>query len=219
MNKEKFEEGGSFFNPAGFQPVSVGKRLREIRLEKGWTIRKLAKESGLAVNTLSLIENQKSSPSVSTLEQIAMALQIPVSSFFDTQIELQPVVHIKADSRRKMFVNNIRVEDLGLCCRNAFLQPFLVSLPPGEGSGQPSIVHTGVEFVYCLSGIVEYQIKEENYSLHPGDSLVFEASLEHRWLNDQDVDAVYLLLIVPQDQWGAVGIKHFDAADDFSESR
>ena len=54
--------------------VDVGARLRELRAEHGFSIRALAEHSQLNVNTLSLIEHNKTSPSVSTLQQVAAAL-------------------------------------------------------------------------------------------------------------------------------------------------
>ena len=60
--------------------VDVGQRLRVLRTEHGHSLRRLADLSGLNVNTLSLIENGRTSPSVSTLQQLARALQVPISS-------------------------------------------------------------------------------------------------------------------------------------------
>ncbi len=46
--------------------VLVGRKLRELRNRNGLSLRALADRSGLNINTLSLVENGKSSPSVST---------------------------------------------------------------------------------------------------------------------------------------------------------
>ena len=62
--------------------VNVGRHLRELRLERGLSIRTLAAQSGLNVNTLSSIENNKISPSVSTLQQVATALKLPLMLYF-----------------------------------------------------------------------------------------------------------------------------------------
>ena len=42
---------------------SLGNRLRELRRQQGLSLRALAEKSGLSANTLSLIENGKTSPS------------------------------------------------------------------------------------------------------------------------------------------------------------
>ncbi|MFO7583430.1 MAG: helix-turn-helix transcriptional regulator [Anaerolineales bacterium] len=61
------------------QDIDVGSRLRVIRTNQGLSIRALAERSGLNVNTLSLIENGKTSPSVSTLQALAQSLAVPIS--------------------------------------------------------------------------------------------------------------------------------------------
>ena len=76
--------------------VSVGHGLRKLRSEHNLSIRALAEKSGLAVNTLSLIENGKTSPSCSTLQQIATALGVPITAFFETELPQNPVVHVRA---------------------------------------------------------------------------------------------------------------------------
>ena len=54
--------------------INLGQRLQDLRQERGLSQRALAELSGLNFNTLSLIENDKSSPNVSTLQQLADAL-------------------------------------------------------------------------------------------------------------------------------------------------
>ncbi len=61
--------------PEHNQEVNVGRALRALCVQRGLSIRVLAEKSGLAVNTLSLIQNNKTSPSVSTLQQLASALE------------------------------------------------------------------------------------------------------------------------------------------------
>lgn len=61
--------------------VDVGGSLRNLREKQKLTIRALAYQSGLAVNTLSLIENGKSSASVYTLQQLALAIDVPITDF------------------------------------------------------------------------------------------------------------------------------------------
>lgn len=63
----------------------VGKRLKDLRTERGYSLRILAERSGLNINTLSLIENGKSSPSVSTLQQLSQALEVPIAAFFESE--------------------------------------------------------------------------------------------------------------------------------------
>ena len=68
--------------PSPLSSVDVGARLRTLRTEHGLSLRALAELSQLNVNTLSLIENGKTSPSVSTSQQLAMGLQVLITAFF-----------------------------------------------------------------------------------------------------------------------------------------
>jgi predicted Fe-Mo cluster-binding NifX family protein/quercetin dioxygenase-like cupin family protein len=110
-------------------------------------------------------------------------------------------------------VDTTRLEHLGKDLAESAVQPFVVTLEPGSGSGQNLIVHTGHEFVYCLSGQVEYFIEDETYLLASGDSLVFESHLPHRWQNSSDVPSQVILVLIPSDMRDTPAERHFPLED------
>jgi len=187
----------------------VGKRLRDLRTRKGFSLRALADRSGLNVNTVSLVENGKSSPSVSTLQQLALALEVPIAAFFESEPVEKRVVFTPADRRPQAAFGSTQMENLGKDLAGNVVQPFVVTLKPGMGSGEQMIVHTGHEFVYCLSGSIRYQIDQDEYILKLGDSLVFEAHLPHCWENKGDDTAQILLILYPSDGREEPGGRHF----------
>ena len=162
-------------DPAQTDPaeVLVGRRLKEIRLRRGLSLRALADRSRLNVNTLSLVENGKSSPSVGTLQQMAEALEVPITAFFESTPVEKLVVYTPADKRPQASFGSTRMENLGRDLAGNAVQPFLITLEPGVGSGDTLIVHTGHEFVFCLSGSVYYKVDQQDFELRDGDSLVF----------------------------------------------
>lgn len=187
----------------------VGRKLREIRGRKGLSLRGLASLSGLNINTLSLIENGKSSPSVGTLHQLAQALEIPIGTFFESETVEKRVVFTPADQRPPAAVGRTQMQNLGQDLAGSAVQPFLVTLKPGTGSGDRLIVHTGHEFVYCLSGSIRYLIEEDEYPLKAGDSLLFEAHLAHCWENNSGETAKILLVLYPSDEREEPVGRHF----------
>lgn len=199
----------SIFDQSGYRPVAVGKRLREYRKKNGLSIKELAEKSDLALNTLSLIENDKSSPSVSTLEHLAKALNIPLAVFFEPVREKLDLVYTKSTSRRSMSLDGILVEDCGLKLDDHSIQPLVVTLAPGKGCGQAVIRHSGYEFVYCLSGHLNYDIDGRGISLKAGDSLAFNAERPHQWCNPTEVPATYLLILLPGNIDDLPGEMHF----------
>ena len=209
LMQEQCAEGKTIFDQGGYKPVSVGKRLRALRTSFGYSIKNLAEKSGLAVNTLSLIENEKTSPSVNTLEQLAQAMEIPLTCFFESGQTRPRIIRTESGHRRKMFFEEILVEDCGLELEGQPMQPLLVTLPPEMEDVSDLNLHSGYEFVYCLSGQVDYFIQDKEYSLGEGDSLVMDASVPHRWINPYKEPAVYLLVMVPGDTGDLNGEVHF----------
>lgn len=189
--------------------IDVGRRLREIRMGKGLSIRALAEASELNVNTLSLIENGRSSPSVSTLQTIAQTLKVPISAFFETDHGNRKVVYQRSGNRPHATFTHGLVEDLGAGMRRFGAEPLVVTLKPKADSGRTPIVHTGREFVYCLAGRIVYLIEEDAYHLEPGDSLMFEAYLPHRWRNENETESKLLLVLCPIDERDQPSERHF----------
>lgn len=62
--------------------ISLGDRLRQLRAERRLSQRDLAQLAGISTNSISLIEREEISPSVSTLQSLARALNVKVSYFF-----------------------------------------------------------------------------------------------------------------------------------------
>jgi quercetin dioxygenase-like cupin family protein len=156
-----------------------------------------------------LIENGKTSPSVSTLQQLAAALHVPIAAFFEVETTHKSVVFQKAGKRRRGAFTHGTLEDLGSGLTLQGGQPLLVSLQPGADSGETPIVHTGIEFVFCLEGNLRYYIDGETYNLEAGDSLVFEAHLPHRWGNPTKETTRSLLVICPADENDRPAERHF----------
>ena len=179
--------------------VNIGRRLQELRAMQGLSIRSLAETSGLNFNTLSLIENEKTSPNVSTLQQLAAALRVPITAFFETSAIYKDVVFQKRGQRPQTMFPHGGLEDLGGGMTLGEATPLLLTSDPFADSGPDAMVHTGQEFVYCLEGSMIYWVGPDEYMLEPGDSLIFEAHLPHRWENRSNALFRSILVICPSD--------------------
>jgi len=175
--------------------IDVGGRLRQLRQERGKSMRALARASGLSTNALSMIERARTSPSVSTLYKIAEALEVPITAFFRAEPPKQDIVHRKSSQRNRVNFPNGKWEGLGGESFIGYVEPFMLTLEPGASSGPFGMLHTGHEFVMCLSGQLEYEVEDQIFLLEPGDSLIFAAQLRHRWHNPGDgmTTAVFVL--------------------------
>src|SRR5215472_17094328 len=76
--------------------AAIARRVREFRLQLGWTVGQLAAQSGMSKGMLSKIETAQASPSLATLARLSEALQVPVTAFFRGLNEEQDVLYVKA---------------------------------------------------------------------------------------------------------------------------
>ena len=173
--------------------LNVGKRLRHLRRRRGLTQRELAQACDLSANAVGLIERGESSPSVSTLQRLALALEVPIAELF-TETEDQVVVLTKKSQRSQARLDQIQMENLAEGLSDQCMEPFLVTLQPGAGAGADPVIHLGEEFVFCLEGEIEYQVAGQTYGLEAGDSLMFQANQPHCWRN-RGTEQARLLLI------------------------
>jgi transcriptional regulator with XRE-family HTH domain len=165
------------------QSIDVGTRLRELRQERGLSLRNLARASGLSTNALSMIERSRTSPSVSTLYKIADALGVPITAFFRLEPPKRNIVFRRSSERMRLSVPRGVWEGLGGEEFTGGVEPLMLNLERGANSGQFTMLHSGHEFVLCINGALEYDVEGQRFSLGPGDSLLFSAQLEHRWRN------------------------------------
>ncbi len=172
---------------------NVGIRLRMLRERHGLSLRALAQVCGLSINAISRIERGDHSPTVSSLHQLAKALNVPITAFFEDSRE-QTIVFVRRDKRLQSEAGGIIMESLGVGLRRQQLEPFLVRVNPGVGTTMEPVTHAGEEFVYCLEGTIEYRVNDEVYPLEAGDSLLFEATQPHCFHNGAGSPATLLMM-------------------------
>lgn len=174
----------------------VGLRIRELRKERGLSLRALAELSRLSTNAISLIERGDNSPTVSSLHSLANALDVPITAFFEQQGKEQ-VIHLKQDRRPTSETAGVRMENLGSGLPSQQIEPFLMTIEPGGSSTSSQITHSGEEFVYVLEGDLICLIEEREYNLEEGDSLLFVASQPHVYQNRSLVTTQILIIFQP----------------------
>jgi len=173
---------------------SLGNRLRALRTERRLSQRDLATKAGISTNAVSLIERNEISPSVSTLQSLARALNIKISYFFDEDYSGK-VLLVRAAERPVINGDGLRIEGVGKRLIDQEVEPFRITLDPHAHSGERQVVHAGMEFICCDEGKVEYIIDGKSYIVEKGDFLIFDASQPHLWRNPFEEPAVFLLVM------------------------
>ena len=178
--------------------INLAQRIRILRERRNLSQRALAEASGLSRNTLSLLERGQSSPTVSTLKRIALALGVDLDAFFSTSEHVN-IVHVKSDQRPHVQLFEVSMADLGVGMLDQMVTPLVLQLKPEARSGPP-MSHGGQDFIYCVSGELLYTIGSQAFVLEPGDSLLFDGHLPHRFQNTGSETAeVLIVLSAPHD--------------------
>ncbi|WP_308917877.1 XRE family transcriptional regulator [Jannaschia sp. LMIT008] len=165
--------------------VAIGREVRAFRKQQDITVAELSMLTGLSIGMLSKIENGNTSPSLSTLQTLADALSMPLTSFFRRFEERREAVHTKAgegvETMRAGTRANHQYNLLGHIGSNAsgvIVEPYLITLTT-DSDIFPTFQHGGIETIYMLEGEVEYRHGDATHHLRPGDTLFFDADAPH----------------------------------------
>jgi DNA-binding transcriptional MerR regulator/quercetin dioxygenase-like cupin family protein len=159
--------------------VDLGRRLRQLRLRRGFSLAQVARAVGISVGFLSAVERLQMSASISTLRKLARFYKTNILDFFGPAEINSP--RVKPQERRILETGRgVRMELLAW--GNTVMEPHLFRIAPKAGSGE-SYSHEGEEFLYVLRGELKISVRNEEYRLKSGDSFYFESSMPHRWLN------------------------------------
>ncbi|HSI39385.1 MAG TPA: XRE family transcriptional regulator [Xanthobacteraceae bacterium] len=162
---------------------ALGQQVRALRRELDLTVSDLASAAGISVGMLSKIENGLISPSLATIQSIAVALNVPISALFSGFEEKRDCSFVRAGQgvaieRRGTKVGH-HYELLGHALGGEVtVEPYLIRLSE-EAVPYTSFRHAGVEFIHMLTGEVVYRHGEQRYHLRPGDSLLFDSAAPH----------------------------------------
>lgn len=178
----------------------VGAQIRMLRQALGMTLAELSTTAQISTGMLSKIENGQTSPSLATLQAIAVALNMPLGSFFTSFDEKREATFVRAGEgltiERRGSAKGHKYQLLGHGVRSEVkVEPFLITLDE-HSDAYPIFQHEGTEFIYMLQGEVTYAHGDQTYVLGPGDSLYFDATAAHGPLGLSRLPAVYLSVIV-----------------------
>ncbi len=180
--------------------MRIGKRIRELRKEKKMTLEELSTKSGVALATLSRMENGRMAGTMDSHERICKALNTSLAELYrKVEDESKTVEAVTRTERIEHFSRGgaVKYELLVPKASDKKLRPLIISLS-GGGETQEEQDRPGKEkFLYLLAGALEVSIGKKLFSLKCGDSLYFDASLPHTFKNRTKKAAEALCVISP----------------------
>ncbi|HEB34754.1 hypothetical protein LCGC14_0688690 [marine sediment metagenome] len=151
----------------------LGKKILDIRLTRKVSLRDLEKHTGLSRSFLSQVEHGKTSPSISSLEKIAGALNTPLGHFFEGEFPKR--ISIIKKKKEKKFVAENSKAFYEILVPNIFsptISPVLFTLKLGGKLSKSQLEAFKEErFIYVLKGKIELACLKGNFILEEGDSV------------------------------------------------
>lgn len=160
---------------------SIGANIRVLRERAGLTLTALAARAGMAKSALSKIETGRISSPISNLLRIAAALNVSISEFF-VEVDPAPAYVLTRKGKGPVISRDgsqwgYTYEVLASGMKEKLGEPFILTIRPGDREGR--FQHGGEEFIYMLSGGMEFTINGTPLRLMPGDSLYFNPAHVH----------------------------------------
>lgn len=168
--------------------------LKTLRNERNLTLGQLAKESGISKAMLSDIEKGGSNPTINTIWKIANGLKVSYTKLIDniekeTTIirRSEPIMQIGETQSYRVFCY-YRTTPF----RN--FEFFYVELDAAASNHSIGHSEKAQEYIYIMQGELTLQTENQNHILKQGDSLVFDASLHHTYINKQDTLLTFIVI-------------------------
>ena len=175
--------------------MEIGKKLKQLRLQKNLTQEELGERTDLTKGYISQLENNLSSPSMETFFDVLEVLGTTPKEFFDSDKEGQSVVYSKNDvtvfeDDEKGYAMTWLVSD----SNDKEMEPVMITLKEKGEFKQfpPSLSET---FGYVLAGTVELVIGDQHYQVKKGQSFYYEATESHHICNASKQTTKVLLVV------------------------
>jgi transcriptional regulator with XRE-family HTH domain len=179
--------------------AELGRRIRGLRAERGWTLDELARRSGVTKSYLSRLEDGDRQPSIATLLSLAGAFGIPMPALFEAQRPEENCSIVRAEEASAREGNGLLYTPLTSGALPFNMQPIRVTVS-AERTGDELYRHDGEEWLYVLSGRLRLILGEDTHELAPGDAAHFDARMPHRLaaLGGRDVELILVACAVPK---------------------
>lgn len=174
----------------------ISKKIRKTRREKNMTLKELSEKAGLSVSFLSQVERGISSMTITSLKNIADALDVPMKELVDVE-ESSGFVHKRNNQVLLSFEKSFnRYMRLSGKFRNRQMEAMLVTMEPNFYDNEEA-THEGEEFYYVLEGEAIFIIDGVEYKVGKGEAIHYPSSLVHKTVNPSDEELVMVSIITP----------------------
>jgi len=178
---------------------NLGKRVKKLRADRGWSLEELANASGVSRSMLSEIEREKANPTLTVTFRIARAFGLTLQEIIESaEASASKIQVIRASDRAQVYRSDKQCEIRTLSPINLEkdVEFYEVTLKPGGAlRSQPHFEGTR-EFLTVEEGTVRIESDHDTDSLTKGDSGTYRADVPHAIVNTGKGAAVVFLVVI-----------------------
>ncbi len=181
--------------------MEIGQRIRALRKGKKLSLEEVSKRSGVALATLSRLENGKGSGTFRTHQKIADALGVALPDLYrGLENSQEEAVLVKPEQEgAETFTYDEKASAILLTSQASTkrMMPQLIVLQPGGRTALEEYPHGTERWLFGLEGAPKVTVGEKEYRILKGSTLYFRASLPHRLFNTERSAARVISVMSP----------------------
>jgi XRE family transcriptional regulator, regulator of sulfur utilization len=163
----------------------ISANLKKLRTQRNLSLGQLCELSGVSKVMLSQIEKGESNPTINTIWKIATGLQVPYTSLIDSPMDNCIIIH-KNDRSIQAEDNNSFVSYCYYTTNpNRNFELFKVEMKPYSKHDSDGHSARTQEYIIVDHGVLTIQLNTGEHTLLEGDSIHFDSSLPHSYINNQ----------------------------------
>jgi len=178
---------------------NLGKRVKKLRADRGWSLEELARTSGVSRSMLSEIEREKANPTLTVTFRIARAFGLSLQELIESaEVAASRIQVIRGNDRAQVYRSDRQSEIRTLSPLNLEkdVEFYELTLKPGGVlRSQPHFEGTR-EFLTVEKGRVLIESAEDRDELAEGDSGTYRADFPHAIVNTAKAVTVVFLVVI-----------------------
>lgn len=168
--------------------------LKKLRMERNLTLGQLSKISDISKAMLSDIEKGNSNPTINTIWKIANGLNVPYTRLMEG-IEDNATLIRKSEAVEQMSESNhYRVYCYYPSTPVRNFELFYAELDANSSNASIGHSNKAQEYIFVIQGELLLQTSSGNYTLSAGDSLAFDSSANHTYINQHNLLSTFMVI-------------------------
>jgi transcriptional regulator with XRE-family HTH domain len=174
----------------------LGRRVKKLRADRGWSLDNLAQASGVSRSMLSEIEREKANPTLAVTYRISSAFGMSIAELIESSEKQAAIQVVRASDRAQVYRSdkNCQIRTLSPLNLEKDVEFYEVTLRPG-GELRSTAHYEGTrEFLTVEGGSVRVESGSDQMELTRGDSATYRADVPHAIVNIGEGEAVLFLV-------------------------